>query len=93
MNHGTATAQQLTAGAAMGGGGLSFLATHSSEITVIAVVITGIASIVFGIWNAKIQARRNQINRRNVIEDLIADLERSGKGNDYISDFRKSVRK
>jgi hypothetical protein len=93
MNHGVTTAQQISAGVAMGGGGLSFLAEYSSEITVITVVLTAIASVIFGVWNAKIQSRRNKINRRNVIEDIINDLEKCGKNASYVDEFRQSLRK
>jgi hypothetical protein len=93
MNSSTATAQQLTAGATIGGGGLSFLTVYSGEITVAAVAITAVASILFGIWNGKIQTARNRINRRGVTEDIIFDLEKSGKSEEYINDFRESLRK
>lgn len=67
------TAQQVTAGATIGGGGLSFIAMHSSEITVIAVVITAAASIIFGIWNGRIQSERNSINKKNITDAIIND--------------------
>lgn len=68
------TAQQLTAGATIGGGGLSFLSMYSSEITVAAVVTTAVASIIFGIWNGRIQSERNVINKRNITDDILNSL-------------------
>ena len=86
------TMQQVTAGAAMGGGGLSFLTMYQSEITVGAVVITGVASIIFGIWNGKIQSQRNAINKRNLTADILHMLE-VDHSPEEMQKIKKSLRK
>jgi Na+/pantothenate symporter len=85
-------AQYLTTGATIGGGGLSFLTQYSSEITVIAVVTTAVASIALGIWNGRIQAKRNTINKRNITEDILRSLE-SDLSPIELEKIKKSLRK
>jgi hypothetical protein len=93
MSHSVvSTAQHITAGATIGGGGLSFLTVYSSEITVGAVVMTAVASIIFGIWNGKIQSQRNTINKRNITEDILRSLE-SDLSPIELEKIKKSLRK
>ncbi len=60
------TAHQVMMGVTIGGGGLSFLAMYSSEITVTAVVVSCVGSIFFGVLGKMNERKRNIINERNV---------------------------
>lgn len=86
------TAQQVFSTATIAGGSASYIATHSSEITVIAVVITGVFSIIFGLWNARIQSKRNDINKRNITEDILATLHKD-MTTEEMNKIRDSLRK
>ena len=105
-SHAAQTAQQVTQGLTYGGG-LVWLSTNSSAITVIAVVSTAIASIFFGMSNKRMQRRntianerntkanedRNKVNRRDIIEEIVSGLAQAGKSREYIEDLRDSIRK
>ena len=87
------TTQHILTGATIGGGALEWLTVNSSAVTALAVVTTAIASIGFGFWNAKSNSERNKVNRRDITEAIIKDLEIAGKSEQYISDLRISLRK
>jgi len=87
------TTHHLLTGVTVGGGALEWLSVNSSAVTVIIVMMTGVASIAIGIWNARSNSRRNQINKRNIVNDIIEDLEKGGKSDDYISDLIESMKK
>ena len=79
--HITTSMQKLAEGVTYGGG-LAWLTVNSSAITAIAVVTTGIASIYFGrankitaARNASANEERNKINKRDITERLITDLD------------------
>lgn len=93
------TVHQLATGATFGGG-LAWLTTNSSALTAMAVISTALASMYFGIANKNTARRnaianeeRNKISRRNIIEEIVSDLSEHGKGDEYIKDFIKVVRK
>lgn len=74
--HGTQTAHHVLAGVAIGSGTMvEWITLNSSFITVSAVALTTVASIVFGIVNARTQRMRNRINKRSIVEDLIDSLD------------------
>jgi sulfite exporter TauE/SafE len=70
--------QNVLTGATLGGGGLSWLTQYTSEITVAAVVITGVFSILFGFWNARSNAKRNDINELIIKGKIIKQIEKAG---------------
>ena len=77
MNQSAAhTAQQVMAGATVGGAVPTFLSVYSSEITVAAVVTTCAFSIIFGFWNVKIQTKRNEINEAKKIEEWVLGMKK-----------------
>lgn len=74
-------AQKLAEGITYGGG-FAWLATNSSAITALVVLVTGITSIYFGMANRKVAMRnakaneeRNRINKVNVFNEALADLD------------------
>ena len=73
------TMQHVSTGATLGGGSLSLLATYSNEITVGAIVIGAIATVVFGVWSNLTQRQRNRINKRNITADIISSYIKSGE--------------
>jgi hypothetical protein len=73
------TMQHVSTGATLGGGSLSLLATYSNEITVAAIVIGAIATVVFGVWSNLTQRQRNRINKRNITADIISSYIKSGE--------------
>ena len=89
--HATQTAQHVLTGATIGGGVMEWVTLNSSFITVSAVALTSIASIAFGVINARANTMRNRINKRNIVEDLIEELEDDVR---YTTeDIKKALRK
>ena len=89
-----------TASLAAGGGIMSVIGQNSSAITVIIVALTGIASVWINRKNAKTNARnadanekRNEINRRDIIDSLIAGMEVSDLTRQEKEKFKNSLRK
>ena len=89
-----------TASLAAGGGIMSVIGQNSSAITVIIVALTGAASIWINRKNAKTNERnavanekRNEINRRDIIDSLIAGVEVSDLTDDEKEKFKSSLRK
>ncbi len=89
-----------TASLAAGGGIMSVIGQNSSAITVIIVALTGMASIWINRKNAKTNERnaaanemRNEINRRDIIDSLIAGVEVSDLTDDEKEKFKHSLRK
>ena len=96
----TTTLINHSASLAAGGGIMSVIGQNSSAITVIVVALTGIASIWINRKNAKTNARnadanekRNEINRRDIVESLIADMESSDLTSREKEKFRNNLRK
>ena len=87
------TVHHVLTGVTVGGGLIEWVSLNSSFITVMLVATTSLASIAFGAWNAKSNSERNRINRRDVTDSIIKDLERSGKSDKYIKDLYASLRK
>jgi hypothetical protein len=79
-------------GATIGGGTLEWMTTNSSTMTALAVCITAITSIVLGIWNARTNAERNHINRREILSDIMHDMRKAGKSDDYVNDLIQTMR-
>ena len=65
------TMQHVATGATVGGGSLSLLVTYSNEITIGAIVIGAIATVVFGVWDKIIQTQRNRINKQMIKNDIL----------------------
>jgi len=86
------TTQHLMAGATIGGGMLEWLTINSSAITALAVLATCVTSIGFGFWNGRSNSERNRINRRDIIQSIVDDLEVAGKSEQYIGDLKKTLR-
>ena len=96
----TTTLINHSASLAAGGGIMSVIAQNSSAITVIVVALTGAASIWINRKNAKTNARnadanekRNEINRRDIIDSLIADMECSDLTDREKEKFKNNLRK
>ena len=96
----TTTLINHSASLAAGGGIMSVIGQNSSAITVIVVALTGIASIWINRKNAKTNARnadanekRNEINRRDIVDSLIADMEGSDLTDREKEKFRNNLRK
>jgi hypothetical protein len=81
------TIHHVMAGATLGGGALEWLTVNSSAVTALAVCATAITSIVVGIWNARTNSKRNQINKRDIISEIVLELRRVGKSEAYINDL------
>jgi hypothetical protein len=92
MSQTAQTTHHVLVGATIGGGTLEWIALNSSAITAIAVVATAITSIALGIWNARINSERNNINRRDVTQAIVDKLRAGGKDEDYINDFLETIR-
>jgi hypothetical protein len=88
----TQTTHHVLAGVTIGGGGLEWITLNSSAITAIAVVATALTSIALGIWNARINSARNNINIRDVTQSIVDKLKKQGKSQEYIDDFIKTIR-
>jgi hypothetical protein len=86
-------AQGAFTGITFGVGFLDWLATNSESITPAAVIITTIFAVIFGFWNAKSNSQRNKINKRDIVETLITDLERESKETYSINEIRLMLRK
>ena len=89
-----------SASLAAGGGIMSVIGQNSSAITVIVVVLTGIASVWINRKNMKTNERnaeanekRNEVNRRDIVESLIADMECSDLTTREKEKFKKNLRK
>ena len=93
MMQNTQTIHHVLTGVTVGGGLIEWVSLNSSFITVIVVAITSIASIGFGFWNGKSNAERNKINRRDITDAIMRDLEKAGKSEQYIEDLREAFRK
>ena len=71
-----------SASLAAGGGIMSVIGQNSSAITVIVVALTGIASVWINRKNMKTNERnaianekRNEVNKRDIIESIITDID------------------
>ena len=82
----------LTA-ATVGGGILGWLTVNSTLATVLTVMTTGVASIVIGLWNARSNSKRNEINKRDITNSILENLEKGGKSDEYICDLVDAMRK
>ncbi len=79
------TGKSIAEGATYGGG-FAWLATNSSAMTALAVILTAIASAYFG-WerrktdlrNAKANEYRNQVNERDITLNIIKKLRNAGR--------------
>lgn len=94
-------------GATFSVGALDWLSANSDSITPAAVIVTALAAVIFGFYNArsgrmntasndliaKSAAEANRINERDITASIISQLERSGKDKMYLDDFMKSIRK
>lgn len=79
MSPNTATnAPVIMTAATSVGGVFTLVSKYSTEITVIAVVLSAVASIVYGFWNSRIQSRRNEINEAIITSKIIRKIEKSG---------------
>ena len=87
----TQTAHHVLTGVTIGGGVIEWVTLNSSFITVSAVALTSIASIVFGVINARANTMRNRINKRMIVEDLIESLDEDKTYS--IEDIKKALRK
>jgi len=85
-------AQGAFTGVTFGVGFFDFLAENSASIAPFAMLLTALAAVVFGFWNAKSNSDRNKINERDVTCGLIRKLELQGKSDEYIEDFKKTLR-
>lgn len=89
-----------SASLAAGGGIMSVIGQNSSAITVIVVALTGLASVWINRKNAKTNARnadanekRNEINKRDIIDSLIAGMETGDFTAEEKERFKNSLRK
>lgn len=88
----TQTAHHVLTGVTIGGGAIEWITLNSSFITVVAVVVTSIASIMLGAWNAKSNSDRNKVNRRDIIATLLTDLEHDEDKSYSVSEIKAKLR-
>ena len=89
-----------SASLAAGGGIMSVIGQNSSAITVIVVALTGIASVWINRKNMKTNERnaianekRNEVNKRDIIESIITDIDHGELTPEEIEKFKKNLRK
>ena len=85
-------AQGAFTGVTFGVGFFDWLATNSASITPGAMILTTIAAVVFGFWNAKSNSDRNKVNKRDITAAIIDDLRAAGKTDKYINDLKETLR-
>ena len=93
-------AQGVFTGATFSVGALEWLSINSDAITPGAVIVTALAAVIFGFFNAKSSRmiavgtnEANRINKRDVTSDIMDDLINSGKSKEYIEDLKESLRR
>jgi len=93
-------------GATFGVGALDWLSVNSEAITPGAVIVTALAAVVFGFWNAYSNSKRNEINiesnaaidrrakanEQYITQSMINNLRANGKSEEYIKDFVKNIK-
>lgn len=79
MTPNTATnAPVITTAVTSVGGFLTLVSQYSTEITVLAVVASAVASIVFGVWARLNESRRNEINEIAMTHKIIRKMQKDG---------------
>jgi len=81
----------VTAGATIGMGGVEWLTMNSTFVTAICVIITTIATMAFGFWNAKSNSDRNKVNKRDISISLLIELKSSGKDSFTMAEIEEEL--
>jgi hypothetical protein len=77
----------------VGSGPLVWVAQNATVITALTTVVTGLIFAGCAIWNALSNHRRNSINKRDIIESIIIDIDEDDLTDKEIKKFKKSLRK
>jgi hypothetical protein len=94
MNQEVVTGVQKAAGwFTVGSGTWAWFGQNATALTALATIVTGIIFAVCAIWNASSNHRRNSINKRDIIESIITDIDEDDLTDKEIKKFKKSLRK
>ena len=77
----------------VGSGPLVWVAQNATVITALTSVITGMVFAGCAIWNALSNHKRNKINKRDIIESIITDIDHGDLTEEEIKKFRNNLRK
>lgn len=92
MSDNISTVQNASLGAGVTTGLMPVITQNATAISVICTVIFGLIYASCAIWNAYSNHRRNTVNRRKIVEEILSEMEEGEVPHDVISQVRKSVR-
>jgi hypothetical protein len=84
--------QEMSTKVTLLGGFCTWASANSNVLTLFIFACTGLASIIYGLMNARANKERNRINRRDITDSIMNDLKHSGKNTEYITDLMDNIR-
>ena len=85
--------QKATGWLTVGSGAWAWFGQNATALTALATIITGVIFASCAIWNAASNHKRNKVNRRDIVEGVLMDLEKSDLTNEEVEKFKRSLRK
>ena len=77
----------------VGSGTWAWFGQNATALSALATIITGLVFATCAIWNAASNHQRNKVNRRDIVEAVLIDLEKSDLSDKELEKFKKNLRK